>query len=1335
MRLPQHSQTTFTPSLDSAADTFTKKVSVLLKEALGEKFLDYQRASYQEQYFLLCQAIGHGCGMVSLSLLYQVKPFLTPSFIAIQGKMEEIFNEYKPNMVGVEDLNRELARVSKKTSPKEGGPLFYILGPRIDAYESAGFPALRGAILQAASQFNNLEFSKPEKDDPIMLSYDWTQGPAVQKGCPALALARYRYWNMNKQEDSFLRHWLYETIHFDGRDLTFNEIFKLQFGYLRPKIDMEEAALQFIREHKNSLLLNIEFTEFTQAQHAITQVLSAAMALGNYDTDAPHRKPENKIHLVDACRELLKVQYEIIAKLAVLEAKKSPERRIPLVLTAVGGGVFGNNRVAINDAISVAIQVVKEADVRNIDFAISVYAESDLSNYRDLFKQHCVAFQEVTYDKLKIYKNLREAQPPVAAAPMHHDLTEYCFTEMEAHKGYIVFIATNPSLRIKIPMHRPVHALLLQINENPENEYWLFQGDPQYEILNHLVSTFSGSMNWHAPIKTPFNLRLPGIQVKEARPPVASAPIQSVLTEYHFTQMEVNDRHFKLIAHPSLYVTMPKAAAQEALPLRINGNSGDEYWFLKGDPGYPILRKIVDLYNRSPNFTMPLVEPITLQLPVKITQTPAVSKQSDAMSAAATVEAAPSEATAASAPASMPSTTDSSLAVPAETPAKPFFAPPNPRYIQIDAETNTVHVMMPLSGAAYLPPGDATTDGKTKDILAIATDINCRAGIALKQFFGKEHVPNYKDAVHELEKYRNSLYEEIDYLRKINDEEAMIACQDRAAQVSDYIRVLMPIYNHPYFNTLSKEAPLFPDLIKMFLERKSNLSVMHLRPKEPDDLRFSNPIFSVNRNDLGKNALSLSLRFCKFEFSKKAEVEIFKNMVSEHILKEPCISDIKKFPNFSAVVEALLPFLSTKFKEYCGVCVDFGNKESVISDLISIHQFDVENNPVLNSDGSVNADTLKSLVAAMIDQRNNKTSEPLPFTTISYFYEIGSHAADTNETISVMTQFLLGIINIFAYQNGLTKENFGGVFDASITLSKALVTLVSRTLADGKVVEHAVCDFINDRTTDFGMERKLTSEEVKKITTQFGMLFNIVKDGDNFDEFAVVVDADENGNFFYHQYAICVRLYEFIRFLISDEGAREKLSSDFSVALEGFISTDTYTRASEIKLPTLLLPAHDEPSAIASETPAAEDKLPSEKTPDHPSCSPKDPYYTTCHFSNVANYTGNVTLYTENKQFRVIVVRSPYEAGQELTLFVIANDERRKYALTQDEPGYDQICGILNKYKIDDVTLGAPTPERISIPIPSKLLETPTVANGYTFFGAPAPSLLSSSYSQCQLRR
>lgn len=251
-------------------------------------------------------------------------------------------------------------------------PHYLYLLQGCDARVVPGFTSMQGSVRQVASQFNNGESKGRYATTPNKFKTDPTQGPAEQRTFGGAAIARYAHSSSCDCCGELLSDPLISS--------EFNTLFDYQHGDLTPKAGQEQNGLEFLKKHINKLALNIERVGFDGVLgQSVVQVLNSGLALGYYDQYK--RKPEDLKYINEMSELLLTAQYKLVSAVAILEAQNNPDKRIPVTFTLVGGGVFGNDKIAISRALSQSIKFIQDSGVANIDICLSVYSATELNEY------------------------------------------------------------------------------------------------------------------------------------------------------------------------------------------------------------------------------------------------------------------------------------------------------------------------------------------------------------------------------------------------------------------------------------------------------------------------------------------------------------------------------------------------------------------------------------------------------------------------------------------------------------------------------------------------------------------------------------------------------------------------------------------------------------------------------------------------------------------------------------------------------------------------------------------------------------------------------------------
>lgn len=293
--------------------------------------------------------------------------------------LEEIISWGKPEKVML--LNEQINE-----------PLKCCITVDCNSLDSAVIPCMDGAIRQAASQPDLGETRYYYETHPKDFRNDPTQGPSEQRTAYVAALAR---WIHRKECDS-----LVELKKFPE----FDEYFDYRFGRLTPKLNLEQKALDFLKRHVNKIKLNVQRVELDGSKNSAVQVLNFALALGPFDDHGEERSETAKRHINEMCEILLIQEYKAVASVAIREARKHPEKEIPLSLTLVGGNMFGNSAESIKKGIEAACDTIKYSGVRNIIPVLSAFFSENAELYKtgsfsnapvlgeeDLAGLHCIS--------------------------------------------------------------------------------------------------------------------------------------------------------------------------------------------------------------------------------------------------------------------------------------------------------------------------------------------------------------------------------------------------------------------------------------------------------------------------------------------------------------------------------------------------------------------------------------------------------------------------------------------------------------------------------------------------------------------------------------------------------------------------------------------------------------------------------------------------------------------------------------------------------------------------------------------------------------------------------
>lgn len=349
----------------------------------------------------------------------------------------QLLKGYTPHMVSIEEAQQITANALKKAQtkpPMQSGLRYYWLVH----WDAKKLPEmLPNSVVQCASQANGNESTNRHVTSPSRYMFDWTQGARAQLADIIAAIARFQ----KIEECDFLKKW--------RENPQFENIFYERCGYLTPRVDKEVDALNFIQKHIANLFLNVERISPNDKDTCV-QVLCFGLALGNYDF--PMGEPEllpsreydvqTQNYLATSSKILLEAQYRFLAQVAITEAIATPEIRIPLVMTKVGGGVFGNSAFAIADAIKAAEDEVVSSGVTNIDVCVSAWQTAEQKHYIQLLKDRgsqlsTPAATSIPFSAFTMGSTLMKAAlPQFGSKPIDPEITS---TEHE-HNWYTILM-------------------------------------------------------------------------------------------------------------------------------------------------------------------------------------------------------------------------------------------------------------------------------------------------------------------------------------------------------------------------------------------------------------------------------------------------------------------------------------------------------------------------------------------------------------------------------------------------------------------------------------------------------------------------------------------------------------------------------------------------------------------------------------------------------------------------------------------------------------------------------------------------------------------------------
>lgn len=246
------------------------------------------------------------------------------------------------------------------------------------------------SVIQAASQFNCLEFPSPRvvpEEGIDQYASDRTQGPACAIACPAGTLYRNYFASVGDEIGQTaqnqinnladLEHLLSNAHHRyfyvkNGYVFTENADNLVQLGALLTSLDPKS-----LDEYRRSIRIGVqEDTEVAfrrryvptspeEEMVRVTQAYCSALSCGYSGVAVELWKPSARLVLEAAYEAtiLVAVKNALRLEMQAAENEQLPDTFRDVFLTAVGGGVFGNDMRWIGDAIGRAISIAESFDV------------------------------------------------------------------------------------------------------------------------------------------------------------------------------------------------------------------------------------------------------------------------------------------------------------------------------------------------------------------------------------------------------------------------------------------------------------------------------------------------------------------------------------------------------------------------------------------------------------------------------------------------------------------------------------------------------------------------------------------------------------------------------------------------------------------------------------------------------------------------------------------------------------------------------------------------------------------------------------------------------------
>src|SRR3990167_4128493 len=412
-----------------------------------------------------------------------------------------------------------------------------------------------------------------------------------------------------------------------------------------------------------------------------------------------------------------------------------------------------------------------------------------------------------------------------------------------------------------------------------------------------------------------------------------------------------------------------------------------------------------------------------------------------------------------------------------------FREPVSPRYIYVDPQTNTVHLIMPLAGG---------TD--------IGTDNTCQTVGSMQAFFGRGGHP--ATALNELKQYRRALQFDLSLLQEENDVKRKKA--ERLQQIEQYIRALEVVQVSAVLDPLSHGLrSKYPEPIKPILHARSNVYSMLLCPSHPDSDYYLtcsiNPVFSVDRN--GPRVLYHALDAVCGTLPQGATLS----------LQERLKAAVRAAHNPPIDLAALQRDLSLQMYALFGIkSFDFTHENRSDKEIREGKAAVPIDKDYLKIILGQDEDEEPSFDECVDTLYNCCVSDLLALTIPTSPFVVPVGDPRRQDKLLILTQFFLAQVKIYCHTNNLSKMNFGAVLDGDRALSRQLAGVLQQALRNGTAVEQALFGFVNENRARFGFRsgQSLTPQVMGVILETFTNQYHTIQNSLHFDEFLVLVKQD-----------------------------------------------------------------------------------------------------------------------------------------------------------------------------------------------------------------------------------
>lgn len=395
----------------------------------------------------------------------------------------------------------------------------------------------------------------------------------------------------------------------------------------------------------------------------------------------------------------------------------------------------------------------------------------------------------------------------------------------------------------------------------------------------------------------------------------------------------------------------------------------------------------------------------------------------------------------------------------------PLNEPSNFRYIHINPATNHVHLLVPFIAG-----------------MDVSTDNTCKSDVELRAFFEG-------GAFNELESYKSTLEFHLSLLEENNSHYQIK--KERLEQINRYLEAVVSIRNR------------YKTIVNSFLSKPSNLHSIQLRPRVQDPMsRVVNPVFTINRGNDSRGT-PLSPLYNKMH-------EVFPRLVlGKPDPRTNLISHVLKTLPPDATFDDIKHTLKAQCAEQFKIDIDVESWIRPTPDKKGIKE-PVDKTHIDAFMGFENA-SREDYIDALLGICAPNLWRMLPGSP--FYLGIYDNTAHKTESLSMMTQFYLGVLNVYCRAKGISDRNFGMILDGSPALSQELVEIIAAALGRGEVVEPAIIAFFNRHKNEFKLTRKLNTQDKDAVVQKFEQTYRTVtatKENPHMDDF-MFMDTEAQG--------------------------------------------------------------------------------------------------------------------------------------------------------------------------------------------------------------------------------